>query len=180
MAAPMTGARASAARRARLQRSAAEPRCSPSTHQPLRRKLLPPQLVAPRGGPPSSPGRCYHHRCRLAHRSRVADMAATTTRGNAADAATGKVTSELTRTAAYVCYERPGRYGRRQCPKPVDVGQVVIERPYYEDAIAEYRSPCASCDGLEVMTQHNLSTTIAPGGAPVRLRCMRQRDHFRY
>jgi hypothetical protein len=49
-----------------------------------------------------------------------------------------------------------------------------------QDAIAEYRSPRASCDGLEVMTQHNLSTTVAPGGAPVRLRCMRQGDHFRY
>ena len=56
----------------------------------------------------------------------------------------------------------------------------VIERPYVPGRNRGVQVAVCILRRLEVMTQHNLSTTVAPGGAPVRLRCMRQGDHFRY
>ena len=66
-------------------------------------------------------------------------------------------------------------------PKPVDVGdKSFIERPYVPGRNRGVQVAVCILRRLEVVTQHNLSTTVAPGGAPVRLRCMRQGDHFRY
>src|SRR4029453_17276341 len=50
------------------------PHLSHRFHQPLRQKLLPAELVALLGGLTSGLGCCYHHSCRLAHRSTMAEI----------------------------------------------------------------------------------------------------------